>query len=83
MKALLTDEDRVARAKPASSGKRMLGALERERCPEHPRRWVIFRWVWDVPGEGEDPIDVISCADAESVRACQQCDDEAERENYR
>jgi hypothetical protein len=60
----------------------MLGPLERERCPKHPRRWVIFRWVWTVPGEGEDPIDVISGAEPEAIRACQQCD-EAESENYR
>lgn len=81
MKKPLSDEDRIARA--TRSGKRMLGPLERERCPVHKRRWTIFRWVWDVPGEGEDPIDVISGAEPETIRACQQCDEEAESENYR
>ncbi len=64
----MTDADRIARA--TQSGRRMLGPAERQRCHYHPRRWMIYRWTWAVD-DGPDG------GDAEVVRGCAACADEA------
>lgn len=64
---MMTDDDRVRLATP--SGGRMLGPVERERCSHHPRRWVMFRWVWPKDDGPED-------GDCEYVRSCGSCLDE-------
>lgn len=63
----MNDEDRVRLATP--SGGRMLGPVERERCSKHPRRWVLYRWVWYPGGGPEDGI-------PETVRGCGSCNEE-------
>jgi len=63
----MTDADRIARA--TLRGSRMLGPVERQRCPRHPRRWVSYRWTWRAGSSIED-------GDTETVRDCTACVDE-------
>lgn len=60
----MNDNDRIRLATP--SGGMMLGPIERERCSRHRRRWVLFRWVWEVDGE-------ISSANPRVERGCAEC----------
>ena len=64
---MIDDAERTALA--YRSGGYMVGPDERERCSRHPRRWVIFRWVWQV---GDD----VTGADPQVVRGCRACLDE-------
>jgi hypothetical protein len=41
----------------------MLGPIERERCPKHRTRWVMYRWVWGAVEDGD-----ISGGDPQVVR---------------
>lgn len=43
----------------------------RQRCEKHPRRWVIFEWVWREGSSEED-------SDARLFRGCKLCDEEVE-----
>lgn len=63
----MTDGDRIRLATPHKG--RMLGPLERERCTEHRRRWVTYRWEWDAGSGPEDGY-------PEIVRGCQSCNAE-------
>lgn len=65
----MTDSDRIRLATP--NGGKMLGSVERERCSKHPRRWVLYRWVWDVDG-------MIECGEPQVVRGCGTCWEEHE-----
>jgi hypothetical protein len=74
----MNDSERIIKA--VRRGNRMLGPAERERCAKHPRRWVIFRWEWDVPGPDETHEDCISGSEPEVIRGCAMCDAESEDE---
>lgn len=67
------DDDRVRLATLSANGRVMLGPVEYQRCTTHPRRWEGYRWFWDVGSTPES-------GDAEMVKACDQCDDEASDE---
>ncbi len=75
MSRSMTDAERIAAAKPSASGRRMLGPLEKERCPRHPRRWVTIRWVWAVPANGDHQT-ALECGEAQIVHACTICEDD-------
>lgn len=64
---ITNDTQRIELATPR--GARMIGPTEGERCPKHPRRWIMYRWTWK---RGEDP----TSGDAELVRGCGACNDE-------
>lgn len=72
--AVHSDEDRIRLA--TQSGRKMLGPKERHRCDRHPRRWVIYRWVWPVPGDDDHLTAIQSDSDTEILRSCADCDDE-------
>ena len=73
------DQDTIAKA--TRDGDTMLGPKERHRCPDHPRRWVVYRWTWQVPEDGDHLTALQSGSEPEAVRACGTCDDEDERES--
>lgn len=73
-----SDQDRVRLATREDST--MYGPAEVYRCPDHPRRWVTFRWFWDVPEDGDQLAALQSGSDAEIIRECQACADERDRE---
>ena len=75
----MNDADRIARAIQWRT--LMMGPKERYRCDRHPTRWVIFRWTWDVPGEGATHEDAITSGEPECIRACAVCDAEIEDES--
>ena len=72
----LSDQQRIAQA--TRDGDRMLGPEERSRCDSHPRRWVIYRWTWGVPADGDHLTAIQSDSWPETIRDCGTCADEAE-----
>lgn len=72
---MLTDDDRIRLA--VKSGGTMLGPNERERCTRHKRRWILFRWTWDVPADGETHVENLEGGgEPEIVRGCAECNKE-------
>jgi hypothetical protein len=64
-----TDADRARLARRV--GRFMHGPEEWQRCPDHPRKWESYRWVWEAGSGPED-------ATAEMVRSCDHPDHERE-----
>lgn len=64
----MNDDDRVRLAYRA--GNMMYGPKEWQRCLRHPKRWVIYRWVWHVDN-GPD------YANPQYVRRCGACSEES------
>lgn len=75
----LSDADRIRLA--TRDGDKMIGPKERSRCEKHRRRWNIYRWVWQMPAPGETHEDTISSSEPEYVRACSDCEAEAEQDD--
>jgi len=65
----MNDEDRVRLAVAGAS--RMIGPVERQRCAQHPKRWVAYRWTWHHDAG-------ITGGDITVVRPCVACNEEAE-----
>ena len=75
----MTDQERIEKA--TFDGQKWCGPQERQRCAKHPRRWEIYRWVWDPPEEGLDMLSVLEAAGRVSqVRECAECLREHEAE---
>ena len=64
-----TDADRALLAAPSADGRTMLGPAECQRCAQHPRRRLTYRWEWPA-GSGPD------AGDAVELRGCEECADE-------
>ena len=72
------DQDRIEAA--VREGDRMLGPKERHRCGEHPRRWVVYRWTWGMPDDGDHMSAIQSDSWPETIRECKACADESDAE---
>ena len=64
-----TDANRALLAAPSADGRTMLGPAECQRCAQHPRRRLTYRWEWPA-GSGPD------AGDAVELRGCEECADE-------
>ena len=67
MRTATNTDDQDRRRLATRSGDRMLGPTEWQRCEEHGRKWVGYRWTWPV---GETP----ESGDAECIKGCSHPD---------
>lgn len=51
------------------NGRKMLGPLELQRCHEHPRRWMTYRWEWIEDIESGEPVVVRGCPICQELAA--------------
>lgn len=69
--ASTTDNDRRHLAYKSKMRQRMIGPEEWQRCPDHPRRWVSYRWTWPIDDGPES-------GDVEQMHQCSHPDHERE-----
>lgn len=69
-----SDNDRVSLACKGMTG-RMIGPDECQPCDKHPGQFAVYRWVWDVPEDG-DHARAIESSDPDLVRDCPKCAEE-------